>query len=96
MSTASKGGAEGQDRTGDTAIFSRVLYRLSYLGPMANRVGCPSAEGRIPRAFGGLPQAGRSRSAVHERARVIADEVGSPTPARPAAPRRPRPAAGRR
>ena len=31
MST-SKGGAEGQDRTGDTAIFSRVLYRLSYLG----------------------------------------------------------------
>jgi hypothetical protein len=25
-------GAEGQDRTGDTAIFSRVLYRLSYLG----------------------------------------------------------------
>ena len=26
------GGAEGQDRTGDTAIFSRVLYRLSYLG----------------------------------------------------------------
>jgi hypothetical protein len=26
-------GAEGQNRTGDTAIFSRVLYRLSYLGP---------------------------------------------------------------
>ena len=25
-------GAESQDRTGDTAIFSRVLYRLSYLG----------------------------------------------------------------
>ncbi len=25
-------GAEGQDRTDDTAIFSRVLYRLSYLG----------------------------------------------------------------
>ena len=32
-----RGGAESQDRTGDTAIFSRVLYRLSYLGPMANR-----------------------------------------------------------
>jgi hypothetical protein len=29
-------GAEGQDRTGDTAIFSRVLYRLSYLGPMGS------------------------------------------------------------
>jgi hypothetical protein len=32
------GGAESQDRTGDTAIFSRVLYQLSYLGPMANQV----------------------------------------------------------
>ncbi len=26
------GGAEGQNRTADTAIFSRMLYRLSYLG----------------------------------------------------------------
>jgi hypothetical protein len=25
-------GAEGQNRTADTAIFSRVLYQLSYLG----------------------------------------------------------------
>lgn len=25
-------GAEGQDRTADTTIFSRVLYQLSYLG----------------------------------------------------------------
>ena len=25
-------GAEGRDRTGDTTIFSRVLYQLSYLG----------------------------------------------------------------
>jgi len=25
-------GAEGQNRTADTAIFSRMLYRLSYLG----------------------------------------------------------------
>ena len=24
--------AEGQNRTGDTSIFSAVLYRLSYLG----------------------------------------------------------------
>ena len=31
-----RGGAEGQDPTGDTAIFSRVLYRLSYLGPMGS------------------------------------------------------------
>ena len=27
-------GAESQIRTGDTAIFSRVLYQLSYLGPV--------------------------------------------------------------
>ena len=25
--------AEGQNRTGDTGVFSAVLYRLSYLGP---------------------------------------------------------------
>lgn len=25
-------GAEGQNRTGDTTIFSRMLYQLSYLG----------------------------------------------------------------
>ena len=31
-------GAEGQNRTADTTIFSRVLYRLSYLGPIA---ACP-------------------------------------------------------
>ncbi len=29
-------GAEGRDRTGDTTIFSRVLYQLSYLGPNLN------------------------------------------------------------
>ena len=28
----SEDGAESQIRTGDTAIFSRVLYQLSYLG----------------------------------------------------------------
>jgi hypothetical protein len=26
-------GAESQNRTGDTVIFSHVLYQLSYLGP---------------------------------------------------------------
>ena len=26
-------GAQGRDRTADTAIFSRMLYQLSYLGP---------------------------------------------------------------
>ena len=28
--------AESQNRTGDTAIFSRVLYQLSYLGLKVN------------------------------------------------------------
>ncbi len=27
-----KGGGWGRDRTADTAIFSRMLYQLSYLG----------------------------------------------------------------
>ena len=39
--TTDAGGAESQDRTGDTAIFSRVLYQLSYLGPMANQARSP-------------------------------------------------------
>jgi hypothetical protein len=26
-------GGEGQNRTGDTTIFSRMLYQLSYLAP---------------------------------------------------------------
>src|SRR5262245_54955619 len=46
-------GAERQSRTGDTAIFSRVLYQLSYLGPASPsaRTG-PTAWRRIARAFG--------------------------------------------
>ena len=32
--TPTGAGAESQIRTGDTAIFSRVLYQLSYLGPV--------------------------------------------------------------
>ncbi len=28
-------GAQGRNRTTDTAIFSRMLYQLSYLGRMA-------------------------------------------------------------
>ena len=43
------------DRTGDTAIFSRVLYQLSYLGPMANQ---PSAARRRVEGYHG-PRAER-------------------------------------
>jgi hypothetical protein len=31
-----KSGAQGRDRTADTAIFSRMLYQLSYLGTSAD------------------------------------------------------------
>ena len=30
------GGGEGQNRTVDTTIFSRMLYQLSYLAPVCN------------------------------------------------------------
>ena len=83
------GGAEGQNRTGDTAIFSRVLYRLSYLGPMANRVGCPSADRRIPRPFAGVPWGRWGR-------RVSRHAPDSPTPVRPSNRPRPIPAVERR
>jgi hypothetical protein len=34
-----KNGAQGRDRTTDTAIFSRMLYQLSYLGTSNPRTG---------------------------------------------------------
>ncbi len=40
-----RGGAETQDRTGDTAIFSRVLYQLSYLGAKPRQNWGKPAEG---------------------------------------------------
>ena len=54
------GGAESQIRTGDTAIFSRVLYQLSYLGPMVNQ---PSAARRRGRGYHG-PRSGRHRQPI--------------------------------
>ena len=34
-------GAQGRDRTTDTAIFSRMLYQLSYLGVVRLQQGAP-------------------------------------------------------
>jgi hypothetical protein len=54
-------GAESQDRTGDTAIFSRVLYRLSYLGPFTDGLTARRrgeryhARPKRCKAAGGLP-----------------------------------------
>jgi hypothetical protein len=39
------GNGEGQNRTGDTTIFSRVLYRLSYL---AVKSGADGSDGYTP------------------------------------------------
>ena len=36
-------GAEGQNRTGDTVIFSHVLYQLSYLGTGGHQVERPKS-----------------------------------------------------
>ena len=40
-----KGGAQGRNRTTDTAIFSRMLYQLSY--PGVSREARPDASGRF-------------------------------------------------
>ena len=50
-------GAESQSRTGDTAIFSRVLYQLSYLGPVDRRPIGPDGGPRIARAVSAEPSA---------------------------------------
>ena len=57
VATTDQGGAESQIRTGDTAIFSRVLYQLSYLGPMANQAWPPVGGGRIARTATALQRA---------------------------------------
>ena len=38
-------GAQGRNRTTDTAIFSRMLYQLSYLGPQLG-TDVPAKRGR--------------------------------------------------
>ena len=42
-------GAQGRNRTTDTAIFNRMLYQLSYLGAVIRRKKPP---GRTSRARG--------------------------------------------
>ena len=56
-------GAEGQSRTADTTIFSRVLYQLSYLGTPGTH-GCgrdcrrATASDTIPHAAGPVQPVG--------------------------------------
>ncbi len=65
-------GAESQIRTGDTAIFSRVLYQLSYLGN--DGIGTPAPERIARRRSGGL---GQRRSALRARSRRPAPRPAS-------------------
>jgi hypothetical protein len=55
-------GAQGRNRTTDTAIFSRMLYQLSYLG----------IRGQRSRDLGGYPKGiGRSSRAGSAEGRAI-------------------------
>ena len=40
-------GAQGRDRTTDTAIFSRMLYQLSYLGGSSGTAGFLRCSGEV-------------------------------------------------
>ena len=74
------GGAESQDRTGDTAIFSRVLYQLSYLGPMVNQ---PSAARRRVERYHGPRRGHRGLGGWHRPkspgARSLSPEASAST-----------------
>ena len=71
-------GAESQIRTGDTALFRRVLYQLSYLGPTpaATRTYAPTAA-RIP-----SPAEGRNEARLGRQKGVLVGGEGlePPTP----------------
>ena len=69
-SPSQQSGAETQNRTGDTRIFSPLLYQLSYLGPLQRTHGTRGAPGIVngreaSRRSGGLssrPRPGDHRS----------------------------------
>jgi hypothetical protein len=80
-------GAESQIRTGDTAIFSRVLYQLSYLGAgtLGPRRGCHGRAAEYharARTIKASPSAGRPPHGADQRAaprRSCASSAGSST-----------------
>ena len=68
-------GAQGRDRTTDTAIFSRMLYQLSYLGIPASPKG--EASGRfIERSDGHVHPASPSASLGAARLRTHPQIIG--------------------
>jgi hypothetical protein len=84
------GGAESQNRTGDTAIFSRVLYQLSYLGPVANQA---LAARRRVGGYHGASRPFNTRSAAAGAVRTVSEGSRWPSRARSAGPPRRGPAA---
>ncbi len=72
-------GAQGRDRTTDTAIFSRMLYQLSYLGIPA-RAEKAEASGRfIERSEGAVHPPSRKASAGQARFRQFPQIIGKST-----------------
>lgn len=78
-------GAQGRDRTTDTAIFSRMLYQLSYLGDAPRGV-----EAGFIRGMGGAVQHRRAAFLTRPRMplrRLDAQDASAGTSApRPASP----------
>ena len=66
-------GAEGQNRTGDTVIFSHVLYQLSYLGTAGSVEAKPTKSYHATRGRCGGP--GKTRSAHAPGARAETRET---------------------
>ena len=54
-------GAQGRNRTTDTAIFSRMLYQLSYLGPGLSGAGWPAPSGGGRLTLAACPHQARRR-----------------------------------
>ncbi len=80
-----KNGAQGRNRTSDTAIFSRMLYQLSYLGlGEGGMVSLGRGSDQVSSGSGSGPVS----SLRHDRALDTAKTSGANSPNRPATPPR--------
>ena len=67
-------GAQGRDRTTDTAIFNRMLYQLSYLGAKAANMTIGHVRAAARRVIEALskPVQNRARAKIPQAFRPIA------------------------